>query len=108
MNRQRCSMKAFTLIEVMIALLIVTVMTSLTLITFHSLYKTNEIQHFLNIVQQDLYLAQQTAIATGVRTFFYVDNDNGFYSIKQRTNHLFIQPFDEQFSIVDGTLRINE
>lgn len=100
--------KGFTLIEVMISFLIFSIMTSIVIISFSSLYKAQEKKQFLNLLIQDIYYAQQLAINTGLPTYVYFDNENQLYGIRQLREDIYTQSFDEKIQFQSGTLKLNE
>jgi len=55
----------YTLFELIIVISILSVILLIAVPSYHSLSKTNEIEHFFEQLQEDIYYTQMTAISRG-------------------------------------------
>lgn len=98
----------FTLVEVMISLFVVSVMTSVVLISFQSLYNAKETKQFLELLMQDIYFAQQLAITSGHMIDIHFNNFDSAYYIKQYGRTLYSQPYDKDITFERATLNLTD
>ncbi|SDH49992.1 competence protein ComGD [Alteribacillus persepolensis] len=84
--------KGYTLIEMLVVLLIVTVAISIPLLSFQSYSDQREIDYFLDTLAEDLQYAQQYAYAR--QKYVYVTTTENHYYI--RDTHLNVDPLKQR------------
>lgn len=98
----------YTLIEMTIVLMIITVATSLSFANMKKTFDAAERNEFILQFQQDILLAQQKAISENTLTTVFILNNNKEYVIRQGSNVLLRRKFPDNVSFVPVSLSLND
>ncbi|WP_078428742.1 competence type IV pilus minor pilin ComGD [Alkalihalobacterium alkalinitrilicum] len=97
-----------TLTELLIALMVISIIGSITLISLYAPFSAYERNRFISQLENDLYYAQQLAISNGAPSVFFINTSRNLYAIKQNNQFVYEQPFNITVSFERGSLGIDD
>ncbi|OEH92884.1 competence type IV pilus minor pilin ComGD [Bacillus solimangrovi] len=98
--------KGFTLLEMLIVLMIVSVLTSLTLTVFQSVVETKRTEFFLEQFERDLLYAQSYAINHNCAVYTYIQSEKHAYFIRDcNYNKLLERGYSNDIIVEVGTMQ---
>lgn len=96
--------KGYTLFELIIVITILGLLLLIAVPSYHSISKTNEIEHFFQQLQEDLYLTQMTAISRGKLIMLDFRTTSKQYQIRMDNTAILSRHYSKQISVENGTL----
>ncbi|OLO42881.1 hypothetical protein BTR23_02460 [Alkalihalophilus pseudofirmus] len=97
-----------TLTELLIALMVISIIGSITLISLYAPFSAYERNRFISQLENDLYYAQQLAISNGAPSVFFINTSRNLYAIKQNNQFVYEHPFNITVSFERGSLGIDD
>ncbi|MGO4887140.1 competence type IV pilus minor pilin ComGD [Anaerobacillus sp. MEB173] len=98
----------YSLIEVMVVLMMITVVGGISVTSFVSMNSEKKAADFLALFESDLLYAQQYAISHGSNVTIRFDNSKQMYSIIHRFVSVSDRHFAKGIAFERGTLHLNE
>src|SRR5665648_481462 len=105
-KKQMLNNCGYTLIEMTIVLMIITVVSSITFGNMKSTYDAVKRNEFIYLFQQDLYYAQQRALSHYSRVSIVIRNNSKDYLIRQDGVVIVARQFADNITFTPATLSL--
>jgi len=106
--RDEFSAKGFSLIEMLIVLLILSVVLLLTVPPLQHQTKSMEMDYFLKELEQDLYFYQMTAITNGRTVRFIFSTESSSYRVLEGITVIHEREGPSGLTYIPRSLKLNE
>lgn len=93
----------YTLFELIIVISILSIILLIAIPSYHSVWQTNEIEHFLEQFQEDIYYTQMTAISRG-KPIMLIFGTSSQYQILISNKAILKREYPSHISVEKGTL----
>ncbi|HET7628469.1 MAG TPA: competence type IV pilus minor pilin ComGD [Bacillales bacterium] len=102
-NKELSRENGFTMVEMLIVLFVIVSVTSIVHASFRTFHASRETAYELHQIVQDLYLAQETAIARGESVHFVIHRREHEYALTARDETvLFERSYDAHLEVTSN------
>src|SRR5690606_32893460 len=94
----------YTLFELITVISILAIILLIAIPSYHSLSRTNEIDHFFEQLQEDIYYTQMTAISRGYPIMLIFVTTSSQYQIRINNQAIAKRSYPNHITVEKGTL----